>query len=87
MDAKHVASNSILGTQDSKPAIMTDAEVGEIHPNRRVFGNLRDEDPPALWESEEFSHFRDRLAAGDPDVPCVCCPKRFEDNQRREKPE
>jgi len=47
-------------------------------PKRLVFGNVRDQDPLAIWESEEFRHFRMRLASGLPDLPCVSCVKRFE---------
>jgi MoaA/NifB/PqqE/SkfB family radical SAM enzyme len=45
---------------------------------RRVFGNVRDQDPLAIWESKEFRRFRNRLASGQPDLPCLACVKRFE---------
>jgi MoaA/NifB/PqqE/SkfB family radical SAM enzyme len=45
---------------------------------RRIFGNVRDQDPLAIWESEDFRRFRDRLASGEPDLPCLTCVKRFE---------
>ncbi len=44
---------------------------------RRVFGNVRDVDPTVIWEGAGFRHFREHLAAGDPDLPCRSCPKRF----------
>ena len=47
-------------------------------PKRRVFGNVRDQDPLATWEGEEFRRFRNRLASGEPDLPCLTCVKRFE---------
>jgi MoaA/NifB/PqqE/SkfB family radical SAM enzyme len=45
---------------------------------RRVFGNVREEDALAIWESEAFRRFRDRLASGRPDPVCLACVKRFE---------
>jgi hypothetical protein len=31
----------------------------------------------AIWESEDFRRFRNSLAGGRPDQPCLRCPKRF----------
>ncbi|MFH1134640.1 MAG: SPASM domain-containing protein [Pseudomonadota bacterium] len=46
---------------------------------RLVFGDVADQDPLAIWNSEEYRRFRDRLAAGDPAPVCLDCPKRFID--------
>ena len=46
-------------------------------PRRRVFGSCLTEDPMAVWNSESFASFRAALAAGDPDIPCRNCLKRF----------
>jgi MoaA/NifB/PqqE/SkfB family radical SAM enzyme len=45
---------------------------------RLVFGNVREQDPVEIWESESFRRFRKRLEAGEPGLPCLTCPKRFE---------
>lgn len=44
---------------------------------RRVFGNVREQDPMEIWERPNFKRFRARLACGDPDPSCKTCPKRF----------
>jgi MoaA/NifB/PqqE/SkfB family radical SAM enzyme len=60
------------------PCVYVNLPLKDGHPNRCVFGDVLDEDPPALWEGKEFREFRERLAGGAPDIPCVGCPKRFE---------
>ena len=47
-------------------------------PMRRVFGNVHEKSPVEIWESDEYQHFRNRLAQGDPDSPCQTCPKRLQ---------
>jgi len=59
------------------PCVYVNVPVGIADPKRRVFGNVRDQDPVQIWESTEFRRFRERLACGDPDLPCRSCPKRF----------
>jgi radical SAM protein with 4Fe4S-binding SPASM domain len=59
------------------PCVYVNVPVGIADPKRRVFGNVRDQDPVQIWESAEFRRFRERLACGDPDLPCRSCPKRF----------
>ena len=59
------------------PCVYVNVPVGIADPKRRVFGNVRDQDPVQIWESTEFRRFRERLAGGDPDLPCRSCPKRF----------
>jgi radical SAM protein with 4Fe4S-binding SPASM domain len=59
------------------PCVYVNVPVGIADPKRRVFGNVRDQDPVQIWESAEFRRFRERLAGGDPDLPCRSCPKRF----------
>jgi MoaA/NifB/PqqE/SkfB family radical SAM enzyme len=46
-------------------------------PRRRVFGNVHEQDPWEIWNSADFKRFREHLAAGDLDLPCRSCPKRF----------
>ena len=59
------------------PCVYVNVPMGIADPKRRVFGNVRDQDPVQIWESAEFRRFRERLAGGDPDLPCRSCPKRF----------
>jgi len=59
------------------PCVYVNLPVEGLDPRRRVFGNVRDRDPLGIWESDECRRFRDRLAGGDPDLPCTTCPKRF----------
>jgi MoaA/NifB/PqqE/SkfB family radical SAM enzyme len=51
------------------------AEIAD--PQRRVFGNVREQDPVQIWERADFRRFRERLECGDPDPACRSCPKRF----------
>jgi radical SAM protein with 4Fe4S-binding SPASM domain len=59
------------------PCVYVNVPLAIAGPKRRVFGNVRDQDPVQIWESAEFRRFRERLACGDPDLPCQSCPKRF----------
>jgi MoaA/NifB/PqqE/SkfB family radical SAM enzyme len=59
------------------PCIYVNVPFDAPDPLRRVFGSIRDEDPLAIWRKPEFRRFRDRLAEGEPDLPCRTCPKRF----------
>jgi MoaA/NifB/PqqE/SkfB family radical SAM enzyme len=59
------------------PCVFVNVPTGDPDPMRRVFGNVRDADPTVIWESAGFRYFRERLAGGDPDLPCRSCPKRF----------
>jgi MoaA/NifB/PqqE/SkfB family radical SAM enzyme len=59
------------------PCVYVNLPAEGLDPGRRVFGNVREQDPLEIWESAEFKRFRERLADGDPDLPCMACPKRF----------
>jgi MoaA/NifB/PqqE/SkfB family radical SAM enzyme len=59
------------------PCVYVNVPADIPDPGRRIFGNVRDQDPVAIWESTDFRRFRERLAGGDPDLPCRSCPKRF----------
>jgi MoaA/NifB/PqqE/SkfB family radical SAM enzyme len=59
------------------PCIYVNVPAAPADPGRRIFGNVRTQDPLAIWESADFRRFRERLACGDPDLPCRGCPKRF----------
>lgn len=58
------------------PCVYLNLPVNGEDPSRRVFGDIRGRDPLEIWESEAFRGFRERLAQGDPDLPCRTCPKR-----------
>jgi len=59
------------------PCVYLDLPADVADPRRRVFGNVRTQDPLAIWASDGFRRFRERLACGDPDFSCRTCPKRF----------
>ena len=59
------------------PSVYVDLPAAGFDPRRRVFGNLHEQNPLEIWESAEFRRFRERLAGGDADLPCMTCPKRF----------
>jgi hypothetical protein len=60
------------------PCIYVNLPTDEDDPCRRAFGSARERNPLDVWNDPEYTRFRARLAAGDPDLPCVACPKRFE---------
>lgn len=59
------------------PCVYLNVPADEDSTGRRVFGNVREQDPLAIWDSDAFRRFREDLAAREPDVPCRHCPKRF----------
>jgi radical SAM protein with 4Fe4S-binding SPASM domain len=59
------------------PCIYVNLPTHTSDARRRVFGNVREQDPLEIWESFDFRRFRERLACGEPDLPCRSCPKRF----------
>jgi len=59
------------------PCVYVNVPADIRDPQRRVFGNVREQDALEIWGSAEFRRFRERLARGDPDQPCHTCPKRF----------
>jgi len=59
------------------PCVYVNMPAQIADPARRVFGNVREQEPLVIWESEDFQRFRNSLACGQPDRPCQICPKRF----------
>jgi len=59
------------------PCVFLNVPAGRPDPSRRVFGNVNERDPLAIWESGAFRSFRDSLASGGAGLPCRSCPKRF----------
>jgi MoaA/NifB/PqqE/SkfB family radical SAM enzyme len=59
------------------PCVYVNVPTEIADPRRRVFGDVRTQDPVEIWNSPDFRGFRERLACGDPDLPCRRCPKRF----------
>lgn len=60
------------------PCVYLNVPADRDEPRRRVFGNVLDDDPWAVWNSEAFGGFRAALAHNAPDASCLACPKRFE---------
>lgn len=59
------------------PCVYLNVPAEVLDPKRCVFGNVRQTNPIEIWESFEFRRFRERLACGEPELPCRSCPKRF----------
>ncbi len=59
------------------PCVFVNIPADIAAANRRVFGNVHEKDPVAIWENDAYQLFRDRLGKGDPDLPCQTCRKRF----------
>jgi len=59
------------------PCVYLNVPADVSDPRRRIFGNVNATNPIEIWESPEFSRFRERLDCGDPDPSCRTCPKRF----------
>jgi MoaA/NifB/PqqE/SkfB family radical SAM enzyme len=60
------------------PCIYLNLPTDEHDPHRRVFGSVLRRNPLEIWNAPEYTRFRARLSSGDPDTPCLACPKRFE---------
>ncbi len=74
---ENVLRSLFVGADGSvSPCVYLNVPAGAA-PQRRVFGNLDDQDPLAIWEGQDFRRFREGLAAGKPDAACRACPKRF----------
>ena len=59
------------------PCIYVNLPAHTVDPQRRVFGNIKEQGLMQIWQSEDFQRFRECLACSDPDLPCRNCPKRF----------
>jgi len=59
------------------PCVYSNVPASVADPDRRVFGNLSEQDPLDIWAREDFCRFRDALSTGRPQMPCRSCPKRF----------
>ncbi len=59
------------------PCVYVNLPATPADSRRRVFGNVRNQDPLQIWESPDFKRFRERLVCGDPDLSCRSCPKRY----------
>jgi MoaA/NifB/PqqE/SkfB family radical SAM enzyme len=59
------------------PCVYVNVPADILDSQHRVFGNVREQEPLDIWQSADFRRFRERLAQGDPDLPCQTCPKRF----------
>lgn len=76
---ENIARSVFVGVDGSiSPCVYLNLPISSPDPNRRVFGNVRDEDPLGVLEKQDFRRFRDVLAAGSPDSACRDCVKRFE---------
>ena len=60
------------------PCVFTNAPGPPGDPRRRVFGNVRIEEPLAIWRGGAYQAYRRDLAEGRPQPPCCTCRKRFD---------
>lgn len=60
------------------PCVYLNPPGGANDPKRRTFGNIIEQNPLNIWNSEAFRTFRRNLADGQPDPVCFSCIKRFE---------
>jgi MoaA/NifB/PqqE/SkfB family radical SAM enzyme len=60
------------------PCIYLNLPSAENDPWRRVFGNVSQKNPMAVWNDPSYALFRRCLAEGRPDISCQSCAKRFE---------
>ena len=63
------------------PCVFTNAPGSPDDPRRRVFGNILEEEPLAIWQGPAYRAFRRDLAAGRSQPPCSTCRKRFEQSR------
>ncbi len=68
----------ISANGDVSPCVFVNIPAAIADVNRRTFGNVHEKSPVKIWESAEYRLFRNRLAHGDPDLPCRNCRKRFQ---------
>ncbi len=59
------------------PCVFTNAPALPGDPRRRVFSNISEEQPLAIWHDPQYRAFRHDLVAGRPQGPCLTCRKRF----------
>jgi MoaA/NifB/PqqE/SkfB family radical SAM enzyme len=59
------------------PCIYLNLPISANDPRRRAFGSVHEKKALDIWNDPEYTLFRNRLASGNPDLPCVSCPKRF----------
>lgn len=60
------------------PCVFTNAPGAAADPRRRIFGNVLEEEPLAIWQDRAYQAFRHDLAKGIPQPPCSTCRKRFD---------
>lgn len=58
------------------PCVYANVPADRVDPDRRIFGNVNEQDPLEIWNSEAYRNFRNDLAQGLPPPPCRPCPKR-----------
>jgi radical SAM protein with 4Fe4S-binding SPASM domain len=77
-ECKENISRSFYVASDGSvsPCVYVNLPVGNS-PDRVAFGNVNERDVLEIWNDGNFRIFRDRLAKGDPEPPCVNCVKRF----------
>ena len=60
------------------PCVYLNVPDNTENPHRRVFGSALETNILEIWQKQEFSAFREKLAKNTPDTACLNCPKRYE---------
>ncbi len=60
------------------PCVYLNVPGSDLPEQRRVYGNVAENEPLDIWKKEEFKTFRKMLVGGEPDSVCLNCPKRLE---------
>jgi len=60
------------------PCVYLNVPDAAANPRRRVFGNALADNGLEVWQSRDFTAFRETLIRNEPDAACLVCPKRFE---------
>lgn len=75
---EHIERSLYIAADGSvSPCIYVNLPTIEDDPLRRVYGNVNDGDPLAVWNDPAYAAFRRGLAEGEPDANCRDCPKRY----------
>lgn len=75
---EHIERSSFVDAEGHiSPCIYVNLPTSEDDPLRRVYGKVGKDDPMQVWNSPEYTAFRQGLATGRPDDNCADCPKRY----------
>lgn len=83
VDCRENIQNTLYVDADGMVSPCIYVNIPDNTPKAYVFGNINDQEPLKIWESEPFAAFRRAQREGCPAPPCIHCPKRFEDTNEQ----